>query len=127
MLVSLFLMAELLPVLHGLGNRVIIFAESSLKIWVSIKIALSLLIVDMLFKEEFVSSMLNHTTLMDIIFSFLMASLLLVHSWTLWIVIRVSINWCWRGWWWHRCHSNVAKLDDFDLINEVWHFILWII
>ena len=48
-LVSLFLMTELLPMLLCLGNWVSIL-ESSLQVWISIQVAISLVVINVLFK-----------------------------------------------------------------------------
>ena len=48
-LVSLFLMTELLPMLLCLGNWVAVL-ESSLQVWISIQVAISLVVIDVCFE-----------------------------------------------------------------------------
>lgn len=97
-LVSLLFMTKLLPVLLGLSNWVSIF-EGSLEVWISSKVAFSLVIINMLLEQEVVSLLLHIVSLMGIIFSSSMA-ILWVQSWALWIVVWVSIDWLWWLWLW---------------------------
>ena len=119
-LISLFFVSELSPVSHGCIDWVSFF-ESGLKVWISLKIALSLFLIDLFTEHEVITLMLYIFTFVSIILTFFQTAAL-VKTWA----FRIKVRICFRDSCSRSNFSCRILFLSFNLINKVNYFIFWV-